>query len=191
MWRSQHYYGKNKLYLIVILFLKMHISNTSSWFKWTRLIMATATRASFKIRICSSFVSFEHPYFDGHVPLFTRKAVSSVWTALAEFETYDYFGGKYVYISSENRTLRLLSHHNDWYVILSLSALQLAPYLEGIVILYQIAVLWAMRSLNYVQRLSLDFTGTLFPHAICLGDADNDSVSWLTRNCFPLSHEPL
>lgn len=34
-----------------------------------------------------------------------------------------------------------------------------------------------MRSLNYVQRLSLDFTGTLFPHAICLGDADNDSVS--------------
>lgn len=36
-----------------------------------------------------------------------------------------------------------------------------------------------MRSLNYVQRLSLDFTGTLFPHAICLGDADNDSVSLL------------
>lgn len=34
-----------------------------------------------------------------------------------------------------------------------------------------------MRSLNYVQRVSLDFTGTLFPHAICLGDADNDSVS--------------
>lgn len=33
-----------------------------------------------------------------------------------------------------------------------------------------------MRSLNYVQRVSLDFTGTLFPHAICLGDADNDSV---------------
>ncbi len=33
-----------------------------------------------------------------------------------------------------------------------------------------------MRSLNYVQRVSLEFTGTLFPHAICLGDADNDSV---------------
>ena len=33
-----------------------------------------------------------------------------------------------------------------------------------------------MRSLNYVQRVSLDFAGTLFPHAICLGDADNDSV---------------
>lgn len=33
-----------------------------------------------------------------------------------------------------------------------------------------------MRSLNYVQRVSLDFSGTLFPHAICLGDADNDSV---------------
>uniref|UniRef100_A0A674P0W4 Integrin alpha FG-GAP repeat containing 2 n=1 Tax=Takifugu rubripes TaxID=31033 RepID=A0A674P0W4_TAKRU len=36
-----------------------------------------------------------------------------------------------------------------------------------------------MRSLNYVQRLSLDFTGTLFPHAICLGDADNDSLNEL------------
>lgn len=36
-----------------------------------------------------------------------------------------------------------------------------------------------MRSLNYVQRVSLDFTGTLFPHAICLGDADNDSVTTL------------
>lgn len=34
-----------------------------------------------------------------------------------------------------------------------------------------------MRSVNYVQRVSLDFTGTLFPHAICLGDADNDSVN--------------
>ncbi|KAG8005537.1 KICSTOR complex protein ITFG2, partial [Nibea albiflora] len=61
-----------------------------------------------------------------------------------------------------------------------------------------------MRSLNYVQRVSLDFTGTLFPHAICLGDADNDSLNelivgdtsgkllvyknddskpWLTRTC--------
>uniref|UniRef100_A0A3Q3EZJ7 Integrin alpha FG-GAP repeat containing 2 n=1 Tax=Labrus bergylta TaxID=56723 RepID=A0A3Q3EZJ7_9LABR len=34
-----------------------------------------------------------------------------------------------------------------------------------------------MRALNYVQRVSLDFTGTLFPHAICLGDADNDSLT--------------
>ncbi|XP_061923101.1 KICSTOR complex protein ITFG2 [Entelurus aequoreus] len=62
----------------------------------------------------------------------------------------------------------------------------------------------AMRSLNYVQRVSLDFTGTLFPHAICLGDADNDTLNelvvgdtsgklhvyknddskaWLTRSC--------
>uniref|UniRef100_A0A3Q1B0F1 Integrin alpha FG-GAP repeat containing 2 n=1 Tax=Amphiprion ocellaris TaxID=80972 RepID=A0A3Q1B0F1_AMPOC len=36
-----------------------------------------------------------------------------------------------------------------------------------------------MRSLNYVQRISLDFTGTLFPHAICLADADNDSLNEL------------
>uniref|UniRef100_A0A665V1R8 Integrin alpha FG-GAP repeat containing 2 n=1 Tax=Echeneis naucrates TaxID=173247 RepID=A0A665V1R8_ECHNA len=36
-----------------------------------------------------------------------------------------------------------------------------------------------MRSLNYIQRVSLDFTGTLFPHAICLGDADNDSLNEL------------
>uniref|UniRef100_A0A672J0J9 Integrin alpha FG-GAP repeat containing 2 n=1 Tax=Salarias fasciatus TaxID=181472 RepID=A0A672J0J9_SALFA len=36
-----------------------------------------------------------------------------------------------------------------------------------------------MRSVNYVQRVSLDFTGTLFPHAICLGDADNDSLNEL------------
>ncbi|XP_054620395.1 KICSTOR complex protein ITFG2 isoform X2 [Dunckerocampus dactyliophorus] len=35
-----------------------------------------------------------------------------------------------------------------------------------------------MRSLNYVQRVSLDFTGTLFPHAICLGDADNDTENF-------------
>uniref|UniRef100_A0A6Q2ZPB3 Integrin alpha FG-GAP repeat containing 2 n=1 Tax=Esox lucius TaxID=8010 RepID=A0A6Q2ZPB3_ESOLU len=34
-----------------------------------------------------------------------------------------------------------------------------------------------MRSLSYVQRVSLDFTGTLFPHAICIGDADNDSLN--------------
>ncbi|TKS90618.1 KICSTOR complex protein ITFG2 [Collichthys lucidus] len=36
-----------------------------------------------------------------------------------------------------------------------------------------------MRSLNYVQRVSLDFAGTLFPHAICLGDVDNDSLNEL------------
>lgn len=61
-----------------------------------------------------------------------------------------------------------------------------------------------MRSLNFVQRVSLDFTGTLFPHAICLGDADNDTLNelvvgdtsgklliyknddskpWMTRSC--------
>uniref|UniRef100_A0A3B3R5Y8 Integrin alpha FG-GAP repeat containing 2 n=1 Tax=Paramormyrops kingsleyae TaxID=1676925 RepID=A0A3B3R5Y8_9TELE len=34
-----------------------------------------------------------------------------------------------------------------------------------------------MRSVSYVQRVSLDFSGTLFPHAICLGDADNDSLT--------------
>ncbi|XP_056093289.1 KICSTOR complex protein ITFG2 [Rhinichthys klamathensis goyatoka] len=36
-----------------------------------------------------------------------------------------------------------------------------------------------MRSVSYVQRVSLDFTGTLFPHAICLGDADNDLLNEL------------
>ncbi|XP_063074032.1 KICSTOR complex protein ITFG2 [Engraulis encrasicolus] len=36
-----------------------------------------------------------------------------------------------------------------------------------------------MRSLSFVQRISLDFTGSLFPHAICLGDADNDSLNEL------------
>ncbi|KAM6987057.1 LOW QUALITY PROTEIN: KICSTOR complex protein ITFG2 [Aplochiton taeniatus] len=36
-----------------------------------------------------------------------------------------------------------------------------------------------MRSLSYVQRVSLDFTGSLFPHAICLGDADNDTLNEL------------
>ncbi|KAG7456029.1 hypothetical protein MATL_G00247360 [Megalops atlanticus] len=61
-----------------------------------------------------------------------------------------------------------------------------------------------MRSLSFVQRVSLDFSGTLFPHAICLGDADNDSLNelvvgdtsgklyvykndeskpWITRSC--------
>uniref|UniRef100_A0A8C7QGL4 Integrin alpha FG-GAP repeat containing 2 n=1 Tax=Oncorhynchus mykiss TaxID=8022 RepID=A0A8C7QGL4_ONCMY len=36
-----------------------------------------------------------------------------------------------------------------------------------------------MRSLSYVQLVSLDFTGTLFPRAICLGQADNDSLNEL------------
>uniref|UniRef100_A0A671M8M6 Integrin alpha FG-GAP repeat containing 2 n=1 Tax=Sinocyclocheilus anshuiensis TaxID=1608454 RepID=A0A671M8M6_9TELE len=36
-----------------------------------------------------------------------------------------------------------------------------------------------MRSVSYVQRVSLDYTGTIFPHAICLGDADNDSLNEL------------
>lgn len=33
-----------------------------------------------------------------------------------------------------------------------------------------------MRSVSYVQCVALDFGGSLFPHAICLGDADNDTV---------------
>lgn len=33
-----------------------------------------------------------------------------------------------------------------------------------------------MRSVSYVQCVALDFAGSLFPHAICLGDADNDTV---------------
>ncbi|KAJ8262014.1 hypothetical protein GJAV_G00161110 [Gymnothorax javanicus] len=61
-----------------------------------------------------------------------------------------------------------------------------------------------MRSLCFVECVSLDFSGTLFPHAICLGDADNDSLNelvvgdtsgklfvykndeskpWITRSC--------
>uniref|UniRef100_A0A7M4F342 Integrin alpha FG-GAP repeat containing 2 n=1 Tax=Crocodylus porosus TaxID=8502 RepID=A0A7M4F342_CROPO len=31
-----------------------------------------------------------------------------------------------------------------------------------------------MRSVSYVQRVALEFSGSLFPHAIRLGDADND-----------------
>lgn len=34
-----------------------------------------------------------------------------------------------------------------------------------------------MRSVSYVQRVALEFSGSLFPHAICLGDVDNDMVS--------------
>ncbi|TSK13545.1 KICSTOR complex protein ITFG2 [Bagarius yarrelli] len=36
-----------------------------------------------------------------------------------------------------------------------------------------------MRSLSLVQRVCLDFSGSLFPHAVCLGDADNDSLNEL------------
>lgn len=39
------------------------------------------------------------------------------------------------------------------------------------------ALAGAMRSVSYVQRVALDFSGSLFPHAICLGDVDNDTVS--------------
>ncbi|XP_049480842.1 KICSTOR complex protein ITFG2 isoform X2 [Panthera uncia] len=34
-----------------------------------------------------------------------------------------------------------------------------------------------MRSVSYVQRVALEFSGSLFPHAICLGDVDNDSMT--------------
>ncbi|KAK2528089.1 KICSTOR complex protein ITFG2 isoform X1 [Columba livia] len=36
-----------------------------------------------------------------------------------------------------------------------------------------------MRSVSYVQCVALDFAGSLFPHAICLGDADNDALNEL------------
>ncbi|XP_046765975.1 KICSTOR complex protein ITFG2 isoform X6 [Gallus gallus] len=36
-----------------------------------------------------------------------------------------------------------------------------------------------MRSVSYVQRVALEFCGSLFPHAICLGDADNDTLNEL------------
>ncbi|EGV98482.1 KICSTOR complex protein ITFG2 isoform X1 [Cricetulus griseus] len=36
-----------------------------------------------------------------------------------------------------------------------------------------------MRSVSYVQRVALDFSGSLFPHAICLGDVDNDALNEL------------
>ncbi|NXS58467.1 ITFG2 protein, partial [Brachypteracias leptosomus] len=36
-----------------------------------------------------------------------------------------------------------------------------------------------MRSVSYVQCVALDFGGSLFPHAICLGDADNDTLNEL------------
>ncbi|XP_030893254.1 KICSTOR complex protein ITFG2 isoform X3 [Leptonychotes weddellii] len=34
-----------------------------------------------------------------------------------------------------------------------------------------------MRSVSYVQRVALEFSGSLFPHAICLGDVDNDTLT--------------
>ncbi|XP_074125386.1 KICSTOR complex protein ITFG2 isoform X1 [Sminthopsis crassicaudata] len=37
----------------------------------------------------------------------------------------------------------------------------------------------AMRSVSYVQRVTLEFGGSLFPHAICLGDVDNDALNEL------------
>ncbi|XP_071618555.1 KICSTOR complex protein ITFG2 [Heliangelus exortis] len=36
-----------------------------------------------------------------------------------------------------------------------------------------------MRSVSYVQCVALDFGSNLFPHAICLGDADNDALNEL------------
>ncbi|KAM6162509.1 KICSTOR complex protein ITFG2 [Erethizon dorsatum] len=36
-----------------------------------------------------------------------------------------------------------------------------------------------MRSVSYVQRAALEFSGSLFPHAICLGDVDNDTLNEL------------
>ncbi|XP_010609850.1 KICSTOR complex protein ITFG2 isoform X3 [Fukomys damarensis] len=36
-----------------------------------------------------------------------------------------------------------------------------------------------MRSVSYVQRAVMEFSGSLFPHAICLGDVDNDSLNEL------------
>uniref|UniRef100_A0A8C2W9P1 Integrin alpha FG-GAP repeat containing 2 n=1 Tax=Chinchilla lanigera TaxID=34839 RepID=A0A8C2W9P1_CHILA len=36
-----------------------------------------------------------------------------------------------------------------------------------------------MRSVSYVQRAAMEFSGSLFPHAICLGDVDNDTLNEL------------
>ncbi|KAK2084047.1 integrin alpha FG-GAP repeat-containing protein 2 [Saguinus oedipus] len=36
-----------------------------------------------------------------------------------------------------------------------------------------------MRSVSYVQCMVLEFSGSLFPHAICLGDVDNDTLNEL------------
>ncbi|KAM4819854.1 KICSTOR complex protein ITFG2 isoform 2-T2 [Thomomys bottae] len=36
-----------------------------------------------------------------------------------------------------------------------------------------------MRSVSYVQRVALEFSGSLFPHAVCLGDVDNDGLNEL------------
>ncbi|KAM5263150.1 KICSTOR complex protein ITFG2 [Ctenodactylus gundi] len=36
-----------------------------------------------------------------------------------------------------------------------------------------------MRSVSYVQRAALEFSGSLFSHAICLGDVDNDALNEL------------
>ncbi|CAI5783607.1 Hypothetical predicted protein [Podarcis lilfordi] len=37
----------------------------------------------------------------------------------------------------------------------------------------------AMRSVSYVRRVTLEFGGSLFPRAVCLGDADNDALNEL------------
>ncbi|XP_033015862.1 KICSTOR complex protein ITFG2 isoform X1 [Lacerta agilis] len=36
-----------------------------------------------------------------------------------------------------------------------------------------------MRSVSYVRRVTLEFGGSLFPRAVCLGDADNDALNEL------------
>ncbi|XP_029455816.1 KICSTOR complex protein ITFG2 isoform X2 [Rhinatrema bivittatum] len=36
-----------------------------------------------------------------------------------------------------------------------------------------------MRSMSYVQRAVLEFSGSLFPQAVCLGDVDNDTLNEL------------
>ncbi|XP_054855567.1 KICSTOR complex protein ITFG2 [Eublepharis macularius] len=52
-----------------------------------------------------------------------------------------------------------------------------------------------MRSVSYVQRVVLDFGGSLFPHGVCLGDADNDTLNELVvgdtsgKLCVYKSHE--
>nr|XP_032805302.1 KICSTOR complex protein ITFG2 isoform X1 [Petromyzon marinus] len=36
-----------------------------------------------------------------------------------------------------------------------------------------------MRTVSFVERVALEFSGNLFPHAMCLGDADNDGLNEL------------
>lgn len=45
-----------------------------------------------------------------------------------------------------------------------------------------------MRSVSFVDRLELDFSGNHFSHALALGDVDSDGVSTkMTRLLFPAS----